>query len=228
MDETKGVIVDLDQAPKKDSPTVANLKKHARKIILGGLGLAATTTGVGLSLDAHQNSHRTDTYSKKPIPTLVKALPTPTASPDQSHTPPKVLTYAELDALAEKETPRLNFADYLELSKDEQEKAIRSLEGKSVFLNVDVELLKLRYKSDDKFGNKSLELVLDDAQKRNGYPIEITVSPSAYESLKEMWENNKSGISVPEGTRFFVQISKPYDNPTDPPHISLLQKPAQK
>lgn len=234
-DRPRGVIID-ETPPQEENPHVKSIKKGAQKVILAGLGVIAATTGAGLTLNAINTPHKPDEPSPRPTPALVDArtaaMPTPTPTQRPFGIP---LPNETEEEFVERITPHLNFSDYLKMSKDDQEKTIRSYAGynnpssnSSIFLTVDKKSVKLHHKSDDKFGNVILELIDGDNQKKGEYPFEITVSPSGYKDMQSMWGADESGIPVPERTRFLFGVSTSISGPTEPPVIFPLERPVQK
>ncbi len=116
----KSVIIDLDERSlkedgKTDSPRIAGLKKTARKVALAGAGIAATATGIGLSLDdAYKAFNQPEAHSHKPVPSIVDPLPTP----DQVISLSQVVKVEPMDDEIYKKIPPINFGDFLKLSEE--------------------------------------------------------------------------------------------------------------
>lgn len=223
MDENKGVIIDLDESPKEDSPRIANLKKQARRVVLGGAALAATATGIGLTQHADQVAHKGDRSSEKPIPALVTPAPTPDLSIPS--TAPQILTSAQLDEMVEKNTPHLDFANFLKLSKEDQEKVIAGLKGVTATLIIEnADSLNLNYDSDDEYGNK----ILVDSQSKDGLPIQFVQGPGEYEYFRKNSVNNNSDVNFSKGTRLMTLVFNDQHSSEPGIRLAALQKLAPR
>lgn len=121
-DKNKGVIIEEDSGSPRQNRGISRMRGIARNAVLGGIGLAATATGIGLSLDAQQNSHRIDAPSPKPIPSLVEALPMPTATPIS----PDILKIPE----------RMDLSDLWAMAPEDRNKKIWSLEQRKLDLKI--------------------------------------------------------------------------------------------
>lgn len=232
-DRGRGVIIEEGVDVQDNVPKRSRTKSAVRGVVLAGLGLAATATGIGLVLDGNKTHHNPDRPSPEPTPALVDTLPTPTPFPSKTPIPFGVQWPNETEEqFVERITPHLNFSDYLKLSKGDQEKMIRSFDNGSpdsnscVFLTVDGNS-RLLYKGNDRYGNVILELIDNNTQREDKYPFEITVSTSGYKDMESMWGNDKSGIPVPKRTRFLLGVLNSTQNPAERPIIFPLERPTQ-
>lgn len=197
----KGVIIEEGADLQDSYPKHSKIKKAAQKVVLAGIGLATTATSIGLALNTNQTPHHPDAPSAKPTPALVEPprtpnLPTPT---------PFLTTYSLTQQLeiTENTNPHLNMKDFFKLSKEEQEKVIKSLVGKKVLVILeDADSIKLNFDSNDQYGNK----VLKDIDSKDGVPIFFVTSEGGFEDLKKRSPNKDSDVNFPPDTRLLAMV----------------------